>query len=143
MQRDHRGCDRRSRGIFSAALRSTQAGCAAHCKGTWADAGDVECDCARLGSHDPQDLAARVQRGLRHNQKRHSGSNILLHDGGHRELGTDRSVTLAAVGLLLDGWAGSGLRFVTVDAWDRDAWATPCMRTDRSRPHRYLLSETG
>ena len=66
---------------------------------------------------DPEDLAARVRRGLRHNQKRHRGSNILLHDGGHRGLGTDRSITLTAVHLLLDSWAGSGLRFVTVDAW--------------------------
>ena len=57
------------------------------------------------------------RRGLLHNQKRRRGSNVLLHDGGHRELGTDRSVTLAAVGLLLESWAGSGLRFVTVDAW--------------------------
>ena|SRR3984885_7534126 len=66
---------------------------------------------------DPKDLAARVRRGLLHNQKRRRGSNLLLHDGGHRELGTDRSVTLSAVGLLLEGWSGSGLRFVTVDAW--------------------------
>jgi peptidoglycan/xylan/chitin deacetylase (PgdA/CDA1 family) len=67
---------------------------------------------------DPNDLAARVRRGLRHNQKRGRGSNLLLHDGGHRELGTDRSITLSAVGLLLDGWVGTGLRFVTVDAWE-------------------------
>jgi peptidoglycan/xylan/chitin deacetylase (PgdA/CDA1 family) len=66
---------------------------------------------------DPQDLAARVRRGILHNRKRRRGSNLLLHDGGHRELGTDRSVTLSAAGLLLEGWAGSGLRFVTVDAW--------------------------
>jgi peptidoglycan/xylan/chitin deacetylase (PgdA/CDA1 family) len=67
---------------------------------------------------DPHDLAERVRRGLLHNQKRRRGSNLLLHDGGHRALGTDRSVTLSAVGLLLEGWAGSGLRFVTVDAWE-------------------------
>src|ERR1700761_5328116 len=66
---------------------------------------------------DPQDLAARVRRGILHNRKRRRGSNLLLHDGGHRELGTDRSVTLSAAGLLLEGWAGSGFRFVTVDAW--------------------------
>ena len=66
---------------------------------------------------DPHDLAARVRRGLRHNQRLRRGSNLLLHDGGHRELGTDRSITLSAVGLLLEDWAGSGLRFVTVDAW--------------------------
>ena len=51
MYRHHRGCNRRSREICSAALRRAPAGCAAHCAGTWADTGDVECDCARLGSH--------------------------------------------------------------------------------------------
>jgi peptidoglycan-N-acetylglucosamine deacetylase len=66
---------------------------------------------------DPKDLAARVRRGLLHNQKQRRGSNLLLHDGGHREFGTDRSITLSAVGSLLEGWAGSGLRYVTVDAW--------------------------
>jgi peptidoglycan-N-acetylglucosamine deacetylase len=66
---------------------------------------------------DSQDLAARVRRGLRHNQMLRRGSNILLHDGGHRELGTDRSITIEATKLLLDSWAGSDLRFVTVDTW--------------------------
>jgi peptidoglycan/xylan/chitin deacetylase (PgdA/CDA1 family) len=66
---------------------------------------------------DPHHLAARVRRGLLHNRKRRRGTNLLLHDGGHRQLGTDRSITLAAAKLLLDSWAGSGLRFVTVDAW--------------------------
>lgn len=66
---------------------------------------------------DPRALAARVQRGLRRNQRRHRSSNLLLHDGGHLQLGTDRSVTLAATGMLLEAWAESALRFVTVDAW--------------------------
>ena len=66
---------------------------------------------------DPEALAARIQRGLQRNQRRHRGSNILLHDGGHQQLGTDRSITLTATGLLLEAWAGSGLRNVTVDAW--------------------------
>ena len=66
---------------------------------------------------DPLALAARVKHVILHNQKRRRGSNVLLHDGGHRQLGTDRSVTLAATGMLLESWAGSGLRFVTVDAW--------------------------
>ena len=66
---------------------------------------------------DPQALAARVQRGLRSNQRRQRSSNLLLHDGGHLQLGTDRSVTLAATTMLLEAWAGSGLRFVTVDVW--------------------------
>jgi peptidoglycan/xylan/chitin deacetylase (PgdA/CDA1 family) len=66
---------------------------------------------------DPLALAARVKHVTLHNQKRRRGSNVLLHDGGHRQLGTDRSVTLAATGMLIESWAGSGLRFVTVDAW--------------------------
>lgn len=66
---------------------------------------------------DPVPLAARVQSALRRNQRRRSGSNLLLHDGGHRQLGTDRSVTLGATRMLLESWAGSSLHFVTVDAW--------------------------
>jgi peptidoglycan/xylan/chitin deacetylase (PgdA/CDA1 family) len=66
---------------------------------------------------DPKALAARVQSGIRRNQRRHRSSNILVHDGGHRQLGTDRSVTLAATASLLEAWAGTALRFVTVDAW--------------------------
>jgi peptidoglycan/xylan/chitin deacetylase (PgdA/CDA1 family) len=66
---------------------------------------------------DPKALAARVQSGILRNQRRHRGSNILLHDGGHLQLGTDRSVTLAATASLLEAWAGTPLRFVAVDAW--------------------------
>ncbi len=66
---------------------------------------------------DSHALAARVQRGIRRNQRRHRGSNILLHDGGHLQLGTDRSITLAATRMLLESWVGSELRLVTVDAW--------------------------
>jgi len=66
---------------------------------------------------DPVALAARVQSALHSNQRRRRGSNLLLHDGSHRQLGTDRSVTLAATRMLLESWAGSPLRFVTVDAW--------------------------
>jgi peptidoglycan-N-acetylglucosamine deacetylase len=62
-------------------------------------------------------LAARVQRAVARNQRRGRGSNILLHDGDHKEIGTDRSVTLAATGMLLEAWSGTPLRIVTVDAW--------------------------
>jgi peptidoglycan/xylan/chitin deacetylase (PgdA/CDA1 family) len=68
---------------------------------------------------DPVALARRVQTALSSNQRRRKGSNLLLHDGGHRQLGTDRSVTLAATRMLLESWAGNSLRFVTVDAWGR------------------------
>jgi len=62
-------------------------------------------------------LAARVQRGLHLNQRRRRSTNVLLHDGGHLGFGIDRSITLAATRILLEAWAGSSLRFVTVDAW--------------------------
>jgi peptidoglycan-N-acetylglucosamine deacetylase len=66
---------------------------------------------------DPVALAARVQRLVRRNQRLGSGSNILLHDGGHRQMGTDRSVTLAATRTLLETWAGTNLRKVAIDTW--------------------------
>jgi peptidoglycan-N-acetylglucosamine deacetylase len=65
----------------------------------------------------PETVAVVVQNGIQGNQRRHRSSNILLHDGGHAQLGTDRSVTLAATRSLLEGWAGGALRLVTVDAW--------------------------
>jgi peptidoglycan/xylan/chitin deacetylase (PgdA/CDA1 family) len=65
----------------------------------------------------PESVTALVQNGIRRNQRRHRSSNVLLHDGGHAQLGIDRSVTLAATGSLLEAWAGSALRLVTVDAW--------------------------
>jgi peptidoglycan/xylan/chitin deacetylase (PgdA/CDA1 family) len=70
---------------------------------------------------DANALKARVQRGLRRNHRHHRGSNILLHDGGHRQLGTDRSVTLKATRMLLESWAGSTFSLVTVDAWRKEA----------------------
>ena len=66
---------------------------------------------------DPRALVARVERLIGRNQRLGRGSNILLHDGGHRELGTDRSVTLAATKILLESWAGTDFRKVSIDAW--------------------------
>jgi peptidoglycan-N-acetylglucosamine deacetylase len=66
---------------------------------------------------DSEALTARVQNAIHRNQRRYKSSNILLHDGGHKQLGTDRSITLTATWLLLEAWAGSDLRTVTVDAW--------------------------
>jgi peptidoglycan-N-acetylglucosamine deacetylase len=67
---------------------------------------------------DSRALATRVQRLVRRNQRLGRGSNILLHDGGHRQLGTDRSVTLAATKILLESWAGTNLRNVAIDTWN-------------------------
>jgi peptidoglycan-N-acetylglucosamine deacetylase len=66
-----------------------------------------------------QNVAALVQEGIQHNQGRHRGSNVLLHDGGHQQLGTDRTTTVEATANLLKAWTGSGLRLVTLDAWRR------------------------
>jgi peptidoglycan-N-acetylglucosamine deacetylase len=43
-------------------------------------------------------------------------SNIVLHDGGHRALGTNRGPSVAAAEKLLARFAGRK-RFVTLDAW--------------------------
>ena len=64
---------------------------------------------------DPEKLTARIHSGIHRNQRRHRGSNVLLHDGGHLQIGTDRSVTLAATRKLMD--SSAGFRFVTLDAW--------------------------
>lgn len=66
---------------------------------------------------EPDAVVARVQCGIQQNQRRHRGSNILLHDGGHQQMGADRLATLVATGSLLEAWAGSALRVVTVDVW--------------------------
>jgi peptidoglycan/xylan/chitin deacetylase (PgdA/CDA1 family) len=67
---------------------------------------------------DSHALAARVERLVGRNQRLGRASNILLHDGGHLELGTDRSVTLAATKILLESWAGGNLRTVAIDSWN-------------------------
>jgi peptidoglycan/xylan/chitin deacetylase (PgdA/CDA1 family) len=67
---------------------------------------------------DSRALATRVQRLVRRNQRLGRGSNILLHDGGHRQLGTDRSVTLAATKILLESWTATNLRNVAIDTWN-------------------------
>ena len=43
-------------------------------------------------------------------------ANVVLHDGGHQELGADRGPSVTAAGLLLERFATSH-RFVTVDEW--------------------------
>jgi peptidoglycan-N-acetylglucosamine deacetylase len=63
-------------------------------------------------------LADRVRSGIENNQRNSRGSNILLHDGGHGAFGADRSVTVEATRLLLESWAATDLRVVTVDHWN-------------------------
>jgi len=44
-----------------------------------------------------------------------TGDVLCLHDGGHRELNSDRSRTLAALEHWLPRWRDLGLEFVTID----------------------------
>ncbi len=62
-------------------------------------------------------ISAGLNAGIAKNCERGRGSNLLLHDGGHRAMGTARMDTVRAVERLLDAHAGTTTRFVTVDAW--------------------------
>jgi peptidoglycan/xylan/chitin deacetylase (PgdA/CDA1 family) len=65
----------------------------------------------------PERIAANVTRGIERAQRRHSGANILLHDGHQQGIGVDRSATVQATAELLQSFAQKGIRTVTVDAW--------------------------
>jgi peptidoglycan/xylan/chitin deacetylase (PgdA/CDA1 family) len=66
------------------------------------------------------EIEARLRQGIARNRRRDRSSNLLLHDGGHIEMGTDRRRTVTATANLLAGAAETGMRFVTVDAWPAD-----------------------
>jgi peptidoglycan/xylan/chitin deacetylase (PgdA/CDA1 family) len=65
----------------------------------------------------PAAVLSNLQKGIRRNQKRGAGSNLLLHDGGQAGIGQDRSHTVAATASLLSSVKDTGIRFVTVDTW--------------------------
>ena len=56
---------------------------------------------------------ASVIEGKVARQFRGAGDIILLHDGGHRALGADRSQTVIATGNLISRYKGEGYSFVT------------------------------
>jgi peptidoglycan/xylan/chitin deacetylase (PgdA/CDA1 family) len=67
-------------------------------------------------------ILANLNKGIARNQRRGRGSNLLLHDGGHRAMGVARLDTVNAVDRLLTerlhaSEQGAAMRFVTVDAW--------------------------
>jgi peptidoglycan-N-acetylglucosamine deacetylase len=62
-------------------------------------------------------ILRNLDQGIARHRGRGRASNLLLHDGGHRAMGTVRRDTVAAVGRLLTTHAGTATRFVTVDAW--------------------------
>jgi peptidoglycan-N-acetylglucosamine deacetylase len=63
------------------------------------------------------EIELRLQRGIAHNQQRGCGSNMLMHDGGHLDMGSDRRRTVTATANLLATASSSGIRFVTLDRW--------------------------
>jgi peptidoglycan/xylan/chitin deacetylase (PgdA/CDA1 family) len=68
-------------------------------------------------STGPDRILANLEDGIARNRRRGSGSNLLLHDGGHRAMGAPRMDTVRAVDRLLSSQQGDAIRFVTVDAW--------------------------
>ncbi len=62
-------------------------------------------------------ILAKLQAGIARNRARGRGSNVLLHDGGHRRMGADRMDTVRAVERLLEAHRDAETKFVTVDAW--------------------------
>jgi peptidoglycan/xylan/chitin deacetylase (PgdA/CDA1 family) len=63
------------------------------------------------------EIELRLARGIAHNQRKHRGSNVLMHDGGHLHMGTDRRRTVTATANLLSTATNGGIRFVTLDHW--------------------------
>jgi peptidoglycan-N-acetylglucosamine deacetylase len=63
------------------------------------------------------EIERHVERGITLNQRRHRGSNVLMHDGSHLEMGTDRRRTVTATANLLGTATRDGIRFVTLDQW--------------------------
>jgi peptidoglycan/xylan/chitin deacetylase (PgdA/CDA1 family) len=64
----------------------------------------------------PARVLANIEAGIKRNRSAGRGSNVLLHDGGHRAMGTKRMDTVIAVDQLI-GRQASAANFVTVDAW--------------------------
>lgn len=65
---------------------------------------------------DPDRIAQRLEKKIDANDGRGLASNIVLHDGGHLALNTDRHPSVTAAEKLLARYAQTH-RFVTLDAW--------------------------
>jgi peptidoglycan-N-acetylglucosamine deacetylase len=61
-------------------------------------------------------IAQRLSAKIDRNQRGGWATNIVLHDGGHLELGANRRPSVEAAGHLLSRY-GTTHRFVTLDAW--------------------------
>lgn len=66
-------------------------------------------------------ILGHMETGIGSNTRRRQGSNILLHDGGHRGIGAHRMDTVNAVDRLLSREPrGKAKRWVTIDAWSAE-----------------------
>ena len=71
----------------------------------------------------PEVVEGHVWRGFERNQRHGVASNVLLHDGGDKGLGQDRSHTIAATRALIARWKryfserDESCEFVTPEAW--------------------------
>jgi peptidoglycan/xylan/chitin deacetylase (PgdA/CDA1 family) len=65
---------------------------------------------------DPALIAARLLGEMAHNREQGVGSNLLLHDGSHKGIGTNRDASLGAVDRVVKAVASKS-KFVTVEAW--------------------------
>jgi peptidoglycan-N-acetylglucosamine deacetylase len=62
-------------------------------------------------------ILANLKAGIERNRGRGRGSNLLLHDGGDKNVTAQRMDTVRAVDRLLTESSGTPTRFVTLDAW--------------------------
>jgi peptidoglycan/xylan/chitin deacetylase (PgdA/CDA1 family) len=62
------------------------------------------------------EIAKQLMKKIDGLERRGRAANIVLHDGGHRDVAANRAPSVTAAGLLLERYAKSH-RFVTVDAW--------------------------
>lgn len=61
-------------------------------------------------------IATNLMIRIDGNQRRGYATNIVLHDGSHRNIGADRGPSIAACGQLLERYENSH-KFVRLDAW--------------------------
>ena len=64
--------------------------------------------------------AGRLIRAIDRLERHGNASNIVLHDGNHKQLGADRNASVSAAGQLLARYKGTH-RFVRLDAWSEQA----------------------
>lgn len=62
------------------------------------------------------EIAKQLTRKIDELERRGRAANIVLHDGGHRDVNANREPSVTAAGLLLERYAKSH-RFMTLDAW--------------------------